>query len=235
MSKDKKLKALAEIVKKRQKTKMMGEYINYKNISYASPRFDSDKHGFKYCVTPITKGACNVESKVMLVLNNWISVDEVDNINKEDKIDRLVEIGYKDWGATASTNTKLNKNIIEGHLNKRREDVYITNVFPFIKSGSMIGKIHSSALDRAMGFFEEQLSIVNPKVLFVLGKHTENAFCDYFYNNKSYVVSNKTKSGCSISNKTLLCAVFFMKHPSAYSPSEWKAFLNVNRTTISLI
>ena len=71
MSKDEKLKALATLVEKRRRTKMINEYGKCENISYASQKFDSDEHGYKYCVTPISKGACNVESSAMFVLNDW--------------------------------------------------------------------------------------------------------------------------------------------------------------------
>ena len=235
MSKDEKLKALAALVKKRRDTKMINEYKGCKNISYASPKFDNDKYGYKYCATPTTKGACNVESRVMFVLNDYISIEGVDKINNDGKMNNLVELGYKDWGGTAATNTKLNKNIIGNHLNLRREDVFITNIFSFIKPGGMEDIIPPLALIKGLEFFEEQMNIVQPRVIFILGGTSKRVFCDYFYNNDLYNITNKNISGCSISNKSLSCNVFFMKHPRVYDQNDWDKLLDLNKIIMSII
>jgi len=235
VSKDKKLKALAALVEKRRKTKMINEYSKCENISYASPKFDSDEYGYKYCITPLSKGACNVESKVMIVLSDWGSTDGFDKINKDGKMNDLVKLGYRNWGGTGGTNTKLNKNIIERHLRKEREDVFITNTFPFIKHGDMEGPIPPSALKKGLEFLEGQMNIVQSKVMFILGRRSKDAFCDYFYNNDLYDITDESISGCHISNEALSCKVFFMKHPRNYRESDWDRLLNKNKIIMSLI
>ena len=91
------------------------------------------------------------------------------------------------------------------------------------------------ALIKGLEFFEEQMNIVQPKVMFILGGTSKRVFCDYFYSNNSYKVTDKNISNCNISNESLSCKVFFMKHPRAYCQSDWDELLDLNKIIMSII
>jgi len=155
---DKNMK-LFDLAKKRQSFCWDG----YKNIG--------DYHdGIYECdfVSPYTKSANNVEAKVMVFLQDWSSDDFLrGNIDKE-----TVRLGY-------TPDRYTNKNLIDllhNHFSLKLSDVYVTNLFPFIKPGSMKEFIPVRDMVRAAKEFGlPQIEIIAPKIIIALGLSTFNA------------------------------------------------------------
>ena len=249
MNKVERLKALKLLVQERRDTEMDGAYDGYLNISDVAPEFDNDSYGYEHCITPLSKGACNVEASVMVVMNDWMGTEGIDKINTAGLMKSLISNGRittgvgelktcKSLSATARTNSYLDKNIIENHLHMRRQDVYITNVFPFVKSGSMCSNKSNKAIKEASHFFMRQVEIVQPKLILILGTPAKTVF-DICSNsngewsvygldvNTSVLVTNKFKS-----------SVCFMKHPTVYNQNKdaWYGDeFDENRVIMSII
>jgi hypothetical protein len=151
------LKALA---KKRQRAR----WPRYKGIG--------DYHNGVYeCnyVSPYTKTAGNVNSEIMVMLQDWSSRAALTQKNVDSD---SVIFGY-------STRLPTNRNLIrllEEHFSKSLTDVYATNLFPFVKRGQMGASIPRRDLVRAAKeFARPQIGIVRPKLVICLGLVTFNA------------------------------------------------------------
>ncbi len=119
-------------------------------------------------VSPYTKSACNVNSPLFLILQDWSSHGFLSaRFNRE----------VKRLGMTPGLPT--NRNIVAlltAHFDLRLEDTYATNLFPFIKPGGLTGPIPARDLLRAAKRFAlPQVRIVEPKLVVCLGLGTFNA------------------------------------------------------------
>src|SRR5687767_4898767 len=117
MNKRRRLLALA---KSRQGTRWPG----YKSIA--------DYHGGAYecdCVSPFTKSAGNIDAEVMILLQDWSSDDELSQ-GLDDETQRL---GYTPSQPTARNLALL----LETTFGLALSDTYGTNLFPFVKSGTV--------------------------------------------------------------------------------------------------
>ena len=130
-----------------------------------------DYHGGKYeCefVSPYTRSANNVNALLMILLQDWAS----DKVLKESFLQDRVSIGHD---PTRQTNHRLKQLLVE-HFGFYLKDVYATNVFPFVKRGSMGASIPKSDLARAAREFAlPQIEIVKPRIAICLGKAAYNA------------------------------------------------------------
>ncbi|MGH7788026.1 MAG: uracil-DNA glycosylase family protein [Candidatus Binatia bacterium] len=71
--------------------------------------------------------------------------------------------------------TRRLKDLLHRHLQLEMEDVYATNLFPFIKPGSMSARIPQRDLVRAaVEFALPQIEIVYPRIVVSLGKTAFN-------------------------------------------------------------
>jgi hypothetical protein len=119
-------------------------------------------------VSPYTKTAGNVESKVLILLQDWSSHAWLNKpLNKE-----VQRLGY-------APNLPTNKNLsslLREHFELDLSNIYATNLFPFVKKGSLSNIIHQRHLVRAARRFAlPQIEIVNPMLVICLGLVTFNA------------------------------------------------------------
>jgi restriction system protein len=89
-------------------------------------------------VSPFQRSAGNVDSPIVLVLQDWCSDDYLSGPRNED----LITLGYD---PRLPTNVNLIK-LLRAHLGLDLDDVYVTNLFPFIKPGGMTNAVPASLL-----------------------------------------------------------------------------------------
>lgn len=145
---------LRELALLRQKTRWAG----YKCIGdYKEGKYECD------FVSPYTRSACNVGSGLMILLQDWASDDVLSGLYLHER----VTVGHDPY---RGTNTRLKK-LLDQHFGLKLEDVYATNVFPFVKLGAMSASIPLRDLVRAAREFAlPQIEIVGPRLAVCLGK-----------------------------------------------------------------
>ena len=126
-------------------------------------------------VSPYTKTAGNVDADIMVLLQDWSSAKSL-----QDPLDcDCVEYGLT---RTFPTNRRLTE-LLQSHFRVGLENVYGTNLFPFIKPGGITNSIPMRDLIRAAQEFAlPQVRIVQPRLVICLGLKTFNALrvaCDY--------------------------------------------------------
>jgi restriction system protein len=150
---------LLEVARRRQMTRWPG----YKCIG--------DYHGGKYeCdfVSPYTKSARNVDAELMVLLQDWSSDDVLSG-------PLLTERSTLGHDPRRRTNRRL-RELLRQHFGLELEQVYATNVFPFVKVGSISASIPGRDLERAAREFAlPQIEIVGPRLAVCLGKAAFNA------------------------------------------------------------
>jgi uracil-DNA glycosylase len=126
-------------------------------------------------VSPYTKSAHNIDSDIMVILQDWSSDSRL--------IGKLDQDAMK-YGYTPSLPT--NKNLIRllnAYFGLGLNDIYATNLFPFIKYGALSATIPRNDLIRAAQEFAlPQIKIVCPKLVVCIGGATFNAIrraCGY--------------------------------------------------------
>jgi len=132
----------------------------------------SDFHDGKYdseFVSPYTKGADNTDSKVFLLLQDWSSFDFLSNPVLD--LD-AIRIGRTPHLPTNRNLAKLLKEFFQSGLN----DVFATNLFPFIKPGKMNQRIETTNYLRAAHEFAiPQIEIVDPQIVVCFGLQVAKA------------------------------------------------------------
>jgi len=162
MTKQSDLFALAKL---RQRTR----YPGYNCIGdYHAGSYECD------FVSPYTKTAGDVDAQIMVMLQDWAS-DEV----LSDKLhEPSATLGHD---PSLPTNRNLNR-LLNKTFGLTLQDIYGTNLFPFVKPGGMSKSIRQADLNAAARQFAlPQVRIVNPKLLICLGLVTFNALrkaCD---------------------------------------------------------
>jgi hypothetical protein len=125
-----------------------------------------DYHGGAYeCnfVSPYTIGAQNVDSEIMILLQDWAS----DDVLRDNYLDVRATVGHD---PSRVTNKRLKK-MLRKYFGLELNEVYATNVFPFIKRGPMNKSIARRDLVRAAQEFAlPQIEIVGPRLAICLGK-----------------------------------------------------------------
>ncbi|MGA2624710.1 MAG: uracil-DNA glycosylase family protein [Bacteroidota bacterium] len=161
MSKEEKIRELKTLGRLRQSKK----YKNYNNIS-DYPRGEEYDTQF---VSPYTKSAQNVNSHIAFVLQDWSSNESLNNPFNP----KMAELGYD---PSTPTNTNLIK-LLRQVYGLDLHEVFITNLFPYIKKGSMSARIPQKDLDKAFEeFCKSQINIVRPKLVVCLGKQVYHTF-----------------------------------------------------------
>jgi len=136
----------------------------------AWPGFRSliDLHGGIYegpHVSPYTRGAGNVESPIVLLLQDWCSAEFLAGLTKPQR-ETLAELGRAPW---LPTNRNL-VTLLHERLGTTLEACYATNLLPFIKAGRMSGAVARKDLQRAAKVFAvPQIRIVRPTQVICLG------------------------------------------------------------------
>ncbi|MFT4090974.1 MAG: hypothetical protein QM645_09595 [Asticcacaulis sp.] len=150
MNKESQLKQLG--LKRRQT-----QWPNYANIG--------DFHDGAYdCewVSPWTKSASNIDAKFMLIAQDWAGADYLSAPLRAD----VARLGYDPY---LETNINLQR-LLKTYLNVAFEECFATNLFPFIKQGSMNKAIPACDYRlAARDYLFPQIQILQPKVLICLG------------------------------------------------------------------
>ena len=159
MASENKKTQLLELGKLRRSARWPG----YKCIGdYHDGAYESD------FVSPYTKTAGNINADIMVILQDWWSDDGMSGPLNEDS----AKLGYCRW---VVTNQNL-KQLLSDHFEVGLEQVYGTNLFPFIKLGKKNSSIKSSDMTRAAREFAlPQIRIVNPRLVISIGIETFNA------------------------------------------------------------
>jgi hypothetical protein len=114
-------------------------------------------------VSPYTIGAHNVDSQLMILLQDWASSDVLNGPILHSRY----EIGHD---PARSTNIRLKK-LLSTHFECDLTETYATNVFPFVKRGGMSATVELATLKRAAKEFTvPQIKIVAPRFAVCLGK-----------------------------------------------------------------
>lgn len=154
-----KLRRLTELGRKRRAAVWEG----YRNIG--------DYHGGAYdidLVSPYSKSAGKIDAAVMVLLQDWAS----DGLLSGPLDDQIRDLGLKPSLATNRNLTRL----LRHHFGLGLEEVFATNVFPFVKHGSMSANIPMKDLVRAAEEFAlPQVLTVEPSVAICLGLRAFNA------------------------------------------------------------
>lgn len=159
---------LGALAERRRKTELATHFgqpnTGYRHIG------DFQNGVFDCChVSPWSISACNLDSPIMIVGQDWSSAEHLEKVPPNPHI---IECGY-DPGFP--TNINLDR-LFNEHFETRRADFYLTNVFPFVKPGRATRRIPMAHLARcATDFLLPQIDIVAPRAVICLGLRTFNA------------------------------------------------------------
>jgi restriction system protein len=119
-------------------------------------------------VSPWSKSACNVDSPVMVVAQDWISEESIK------KLPSNFELGY-------SPELPTNKNLqsfLRDFFGLDFSDIYATNLFVFVKPGGLSAHIPSKDLIySAKTYTLQEIEIVKPRIVICLGAAAYNSLC----------------------------------------------------------
>jgi restriction system protein len=137
-----------------------------KTTSWPGYKCIGDYHGGRYeCdfVSPYSRSAHNVDAKLIILLQDWAS----DDVLSGPYLHARCTVGHD---PNRGTNKRL-KDLLWRNFRLKLEDVYATNVFPFVKFGSMSASIPMRDLAPAARTFAiPQIRIVEPRLAVCLGK-----------------------------------------------------------------
>lgn len=156
MDKKEKLLALAKL--RQSKT-----YSGYTAIGdYNEGAYECDY------VSPYSISSHNENSDVLVVLQDWCSEEGFG----EKICEETLRYGYT---PSVKTNVYLKALLLE-YFSLTLEEIYSTNLFPYIKPGSMSDDIAANdLLNSAKEFTIPMIEIIRPKIVVCLGKDTFNA------------------------------------------------------------
>lgn len=119
-------------------------------------------------VSPWSKSACNPNSSVMIIAQDWTSEESVQKPSK------YLELGYN---PELPTNINL-QNLLAANFGLDFTDIYATNLFVFVKPGNLSSRIPSKdMLYSAKKYTLAEIEIVQPEIVICLGSATFNALC----------------------------------------------------------
>ena len=149
-----KLQQLLKLGKKRQDAPVPSGYHSI-----------GDDHNGAYeseYVTPYTKSAKNADATLAIMLQDWSSHDSLRNTFDPD----VQRLGYT---PASPTNVNLIK-LLKIHFEHSLSETFATNLFPFIKPGSMTTDIPAELMSSAaVEFAIHQIQVIRPKLLICLG------------------------------------------------------------------
>ena len=124
-------------------------------------------YNFHDWISPYTKGACK-PCGIAVVLQDWASESELVG-----PCDTRIALLGRD--PDRITNRRLEA-LLVAVLGTSLSDVYATNVFPFVKPGTMSASIPQELVNRtAQTFTVPELAIANPTLVLALGKVAQRA------------------------------------------------------------
>lgn len=124
-------------------------------------------------MSPYTKSAQNFDADVMLVLQDWCSVDYLECTEHDsERVEQLTKLGHD---PTRQTNRNL-KTLLYNHFAIGLEQTYATNLFPFIKPGDMSADVpRDEMVQAAIRYTVPEIRIIEPTLVACLGKKVYNA------------------------------------------------------------
>lgn len=131
-----------------------------------------DFHGGAYDrhdhVSPWSISACNVDSDIMVFLQDWSS---------EESMSGPLDVPAATIGHTPTLPSNRNlKKLLKTYFDKDIRDTYVTNVFVFIKPGRMSAPIPiRDLMYSAKKYAIPQIDIMKPRLVICLGGSTYNA------------------------------------------------------------
>ena len=146
---------MSELVERRRK----GTWEPYGAIAeFHGGRYECDH------VSPFSKAAGNLDSPIVVLLLDWAT-----RANLSKRFDaHAAEHGYSEYEPT----TARLKELLLAHFRLRLDEVYATNLFPFVRTGQVpSGDLRRAALEYAL----PQIEIVAPRLVICLGGNTFNA------------------------------------------------------------
>ena len=166
-----KIRQINELAAKRKKNVPTG----YKGIgNFFGGIFECD------WVTPYSISSHNVDADVMIVLQDWCSEEYLLDLAEEKKRE-LSKLGHD---TVLPTNKNL-KRFLKEHFKSELRDVYLTNLFPFVKPGEMKADIPSQLLrNSAAEFTIQEIKIVQPMLVVCCGIKVFNALAGAADKNK---------------------------------------------------
>jgi len=168
-------------------------------------------------VSPYTKSACNVDAEVMVLLQDWSSHD----VLSQPPVREGLELGHD---PSRKTNWRL-KELLPEHFHLTLDQVYATNVFPFVKGGGISNEIRWPDLVRAAREFAiPQIDIIQPRLAVCLGQATYDALAVACGHRRSSSIAQAIASCPFQIGRT---AVWCQRHPAGrHSPNrereEWR-------------
>lgn len=124
-----------------------------------------DQHDW---VSPWTLSACNVDSDLMIIGQDWASEDFL----QKDPNPKIRQFGRD---PALATNRNL-KRLLQEAFGRRFEDTFATNAFVFAKPGGMTSRLPAADLILSVKRFSlKEIEIVRPKMVICLGIGTFNA------------------------------------------------------------
>lgn len=146
-------------------TARVGYVRDYRQIEDFHNRF----YDVPEWLTPWTKSACNVDSNLMIIGQDWAA----DSLLLKAPDLSLRDLGY---GKKVRTNVNLQE-LLHKALGFTFADIYATNAFVFVKSGGMNARIPLKDLCKSVEEYAlRELEIVRPKLALCLGVSTFKAF-----------------------------------------------------------
>ena len=145
------------------KLRQSKNYEGYFNLEH----FDN---GLWECdfVSPFSKSSHNENSDILLVLQDWSSVEGLEVTFDQESFD----LGYD---PKLRTNINMIQLLTE-YFGKDLNDVYTTNLFPYIKSGAMNSSIGTKHMNlAACEFTLPMIDIIKPRLVICFGISTFNA------------------------------------------------------------
>jgi hypothetical protein len=136
----------------------------------------SDFHNGKYeseFVSPYTNSAGNFNSSIIILLQDWSSEESLALPFDEE----TAKLGY-------TPDLTTNHNLIEllkETFDLKLKEVFVTNVFPFIKKGSISSAIPQRDINKAFNeYCRPQIDIVIPKLVICCGKQVFKSALNHF-------------------------------------------------------
>jgi restriction system protein len=161
---------LQKLTTKRKNVTYLGDKTIYKNEYKNIKDYHNSVFECNY-VSPYSKCAHNVDSDIMIMAQDWSSDEKLNKLTDEQIADTK-KYGYL---RTLPTNTTL-IDLLKTHFFADFDKIYATNLFPFIKMGTMSSKIPQTDMIRAaLDFGIPQIKIVKPKIVICLGLSTFHA------------------------------------------------------------
>tara|TARA_R110002074_G_scaffold170005_3_gene331959 strand:- start:21138 stop:21821 length:684 start_codon:yes stop_codon:yes gene_type:complete len=150
---------LLQLAKKRQRK----TYEGYSSIG----DFNNGAYECDY-ISPYSISSHNVDTKVLVILQDWCSEESFD----ENVCEETLKYGF-----TPSVRTNINlQKLLEEHFHISLNEAYATNLFPYIKKGSMSASIPQKDLVKAAKEFTlPAMQIIRPTIAICLGLDTFNA------------------------------------------------------------